>query len=119
MLTATLTMAPIYSLWLTSCDKPNRAAQAATFELISRAGHKFDPSQPTWPSSFAALRLVYILWRRIGITVTVCWIPRTATMIGGPGASGKLSPKPKVSVPERADFVLNTLGEQLHNRGKG
>ena len=26
---------------------------------------------------------------------------------------------PKVSVPERADFVLNTLGEQLHNRGKG
>ena len=31
--------------------------------------------------------------RGVGITVTVCWIPRTAIMISGPGASGKLSPK--------------------------
>lgn len=39
MLTTTLAMAPIYSLRLTGCSKTDSTAQAATFELVSRAGH--------------------------------------------------------------------------------
>jgi hypothetical protein len=39
MLTATLAMAPIYSLRLTSRNKTDRAAQAAAFELVGRAAH--------------------------------------------------------------------------------
>jgi hypothetical protein len=41
MLAATLAMAPIYALRLTSCDKAHCAAQTAPFELISRTGHRF------------------------------------------------------------------------------
>src|SRR5215472_9774596 len=43
MLTATLAMTPINSFRLTSRQKTDRAAQAATFEFLSRASHKFDP----------------------------------------------------------------------------
>ena len=43
MLTATLTMAPIDSFRLTSRNKTDRAAQAATFELVGRAVHDLDP----------------------------------------------------------------------------
>jgi hypothetical protein len=39
MLAATLAVAPIYSLRLTSRNNANRAAQAATFELVGRAAH--------------------------------------------------------------------------------
>jgi len=39
MLTTTLAVAPIYALRLTSRDKTDRAAQAATFKLVGRAAH--------------------------------------------------------------------------------
>jgi hypothetical protein len=39
MLAATLAMAPIYSLRLTSRNKTDCAAQAAAFELVGRAAH--------------------------------------------------------------------------------
>src|SRR6516162_6845445 len=42
MLTATLAMAPIYSLRLTARNKTDRAAQAAAFELVGRAAHDLD-----------------------------------------------------------------------------
>ena len=39
MLAAALTMAPIDAFRLPRCDKPHRTAQAAAFELLSRAAH--------------------------------------------------------------------------------
>jgi hypothetical protein len=39
MLTATLTMTPIYSFGLTSRNKTDRAAQAAAFESVGRPAH--------------------------------------------------------------------------------
>lgn len=45
MLTATLTMAPIYAFRLTSRDETHRAAQAAAFELVGCAAHHLDPSR--------------------------------------------------------------------------
>jgi hypothetical protein len=51
MLTATLAMAPIYSLRLTSRDETDRAAQAATLEFVSRAGHE------RYPPNYVAAKL--------------------------------------------------------------
>lgn len=44
MLAATLTMAPIYSFRLTSRNKTNSTAEAATFELVGRVAHSLAPS---------------------------------------------------------------------------
>ena len=43
MLAATLTMAPIDALWLTSRDKTDRTAQTTTFELLGCTTHNSDP----------------------------------------------------------------------------
>ncbi len=53
MLSATLAMAPIYSLRLTRCHKADRTAQAAAFELVCHAAH--NPILPFCPEVLWAL----------------------------------------------------------------
>ena len=43
MLTATLTMAPINTFWLTRCNETDGATKTAAFELIGRSVHGLDP----------------------------------------------------------------------------
>ena len=65
MLAATLAMAPINSLRLTSRRKTDGAAQAAAFELVGRASHKSDPpATRRWSSrrSSVSLYLVATNW---------------------------------------------------------
>ena len=51
VLSTTLAMTPIYALGLTSRQKTDCAAQAATLELLGRAGHKSGPSTSRYGAS--------------------------------------------------------------------
>jgi hypothetical protein len=117
VLAATLTMAPIYSFRFASRDKTDRAAQAATFELVIRVGHKSDPP-PTRPWS-SSLSNQSILWRRIARGVGR--LPHDSfgkvNLISAAG-QGRAQPPPllRVEARDRRDHPDDGIGTRTPRR---